>query len=744
MAFKSFIKRVGERIARPFVSVDAQPQVGANVFKALMPKWLYKPPYGYPRMVNIPELRRIAKTPAAYMCVQTIVDQVASAPFEIISDRGNEAHVKEVEDFFYNPNSNEESFTFLRKQITIDILEIDSGVFVKVFDRVGRFKELLVRDGGTFTKNPDKYGMLPEKDAYYQYSWVSGMGAKPIPFDKNEIVYISRNPRTDGIYGISPPEILYNIIQSLVYGYDYNLEYFTQNNIPKGVLQLLGASEPEMLAFRERFEKYQVQKDEYGHWRKYFHRVPMTNQEIKFLPFSLSSKDLELIASQQWFHKIVWACFGVTPSELGFTENSNKATDISQSKVFKRKAVRPVLDLLEYHINTQIIPEFNFDDIRFKFIHFDLGEELEKHKLYEVQLRTGLKTINEIRTQEDLEPVEWGEEPYKFGGRLEQGFREMFSPTGKSFTTASPLIPKEGEGIFKPKKIKPSNIYNLILQFNKDKEEEILKELERLSKTNMLSQIKDLLNANVEVKKVVRRGNKWCVIHCTGAEAGKIIKCFPKKEKAEAMHRAIMASKKDLIIEGKSLITEFIDKINKMMAIFMIKDNFDSLASGVYLQGMEKLEKQLNRNFVPNKDTLEFLKKHTFGNIKDMNDETANDLRGELERGVINGEGIPKLKERVKSVFKVSNNRAEKIARTEMTRITNLGFTDAVVQSGLKGEYEWVSTMDDRTTDICKHLNGQRVKIGEKFKYKDWEGFAPPANVNCRSRLIFHPEVLED
>ena len=44
-------------------------------------------------------------------------------------------------------------------------------------------------------------------------------------------------------------------------------------------------------------------------------------------------------------------------------------------------------------------------------------------------------------------------------------------------------------------------------------------------------------------KKVVKRGNKWCVIHCHGPKAGQSIKCFSSKEKALAMHRAIQSNK---------------------------------------------------------------------------------------------------------------------------------------------------------------------------------------------------------
>jgi hypothetical protein len=44
-------------------------------------------------------------------------------------------------------------------------------------------------------------------------------------------------------------------------------------------------------------------------------------------------------------------------------------------------------------------------------------------------------------------------------------------------------------------------------------------------------------------KKVVKRGNQWCVVHCHGPEAGQTIKCFDTKEQADAMHAAIQANK---------------------------------------------------------------------------------------------------------------------------------------------------------------------------------------------------------
>ena len=42
---------------------------------------------------------------------------------------------------------------------------------------------------------------------------------------------------------------------------------------------------------------------------------------------------------------------------------------------------------------------------------------------------------------------------------------------------------------------------------------------------------------------VEKRGNKWCTIHCHGANKGKVISCFDTKEAAMAQHRAIEVSK---------------------------------------------------------------------------------------------------------------------------------------------------------------------------------------------------------
>ena len=429
--------------------------------------FLYKPPYGYPRYLDIPTIRALAKSPYVWQCTSTIIDEIGAIDWDIVPIKRDEPdkdesdsdieedysapkvdiaqvkRIKEVKEFFNNPNGNDESFNFLIRAAVRDILEIDSGVWVKVFNRAGKMVQLFARDGGTFLKNPDIHGYLANRAAYvpmpgqfqddeskkefyantvvqsaayFQYGWVAMM---PIPFGTREIVYMMRNSRSDSIYGRSPVEVLQDVLQTLIYGATFNLDYFINNNMPDGVIQLIGANQEQMNAFRERFEQQFKKQDSWGNWRKIFHKFPISNSEVKFTPFALKPQEMAIIEQQTWFSKLVWSCFGVTPSELGYTESSNRATEMVQSKVFKRKAIRPLLRVLEYHINTQLIPEFGYDDIEFKFNDYDVEEDLERHKLFEIQLRNSIKTINEVREEIGMHPVEGGD---KIAGGQEEEF----------------------------------------------------------------------------------------------------------------------------------------------------------------------------------------------------------------------------------------------------------------------------------------------------------------------------------
>ena len=54
-----------------------------SIFKAYIPQFLYKPPYGYPRKVNTVYLKSLAKNPYIFSVIKTLCDEVVSKKWEI-------------------------------------------------------------------------------------------------------------------------------------------------------------------------------------------------------------------------------------------------------------------------------------------------------------------------------------------------------------------------------------------------------------------------------------------------------------------------------------------------------------------------------------------------------------------------------------------------------------------------------------------------------------------------------------
>jgi len=434
----------------------------AGLHKAYIPKFLYKPPFGYPRFANMDYVRYLAQTPYVEMCTSTITAEIASVEWDIILNplldekEDNPSERNHIKNFFLNPNSNNESYEdVFVKPVIRDLIETNTGVLIKMFNLKGEMSEIVARDAATFTKNPDIHGMMTFRDdlilpkkivdnpsevvnpfqhvpqhivretaAYFQYGWIAG--PLPIPFGLKELVWLQDLIRSDDIYGYSAVQVLAKNIQTLLYMIDSDLEYFNDNNVPKGIIGIDAGDVSELNAFKDQWFEIQRTKDEFGNWRKQQHKVPIVNYIPKFERIEFTSVELELLEKQKWWTKMVWAVLGVTPVELGYTEDAKgSANQIVQSKVFRKKAINPKLRLLENRYNADIVSEFGYnatiknekgEDIevpkyQFKYKAPDVDFERSKTELFDLQIKSGQRTVNEVRQQEGLDPVEWGDQP---------------------------------------------------------------------------------------------------------------------------------------------------------------------------------------------------------------------------------------------------------------------------------------------------------------------------------------------
>lgn len=114
---------------------------------------------------------------------------------------------------------------------------------------------------------------------------------------------------------------------------------------------------------------------------------------------------------------------------------------------------------------------------------------------------------------------------------------------------------------------------------------------------------------------------------------------------------------------------------------------------------------------------------------------------------ILQGESIGNMASRLaRSVGDGDRKAAIRNARTMATGAQNAGRVDSYKRAesmGIELEQEWLATLDGRTRHEHRILDGQRVKVGEKFKVEGYEiaypadpTAAPEMVYNCRCTLI--------
>lgn len=99
----------------------------------------------------------------------------------------------------------------------------------------------------------------------------------------------------------------------------------------------------------------------------------------------------------------------------------------------------------------------------------------------------------------------------------------------------------------------------------------------------------------------------------------------------------------------------------------------------------------------------------------------ANNLEGkEVVRNIV---GEPATNS---GIFRLLRNQSRAVIATGFQHVSTE--THANMQGASYNTYRWVSVLDDRTTEICRHRNGKIYEYGK--------GPKPPAHFHCRSTIV--------
>lgn len=126
-------------------------------------------------------------------------------------------------------------------------------------------------------------------------------------------------------------------------------------------------------------------------------------------------------------------------------------------------------------------------------------------------------------------------------------------------------------------------------------------------------------------------------------------------------------------------------------------------------------------------------------------------IQSEMLQGILQGESIPKIAKRMSNVTDMDKNASIRNARTYTTSVENQAKMDRYAEAedaGIPLEKEWMSTLDERTRESHREIDGTRVANGEPFILINHDGttceMMYPADpngdaeqvYNCRCRIV--------
>lgn len=119
-------------------------------------------------------------------------------------------------------------------------------------------------------------------------------------------------------------------------------------------------------------------------------------------------------------------------------------------------------------------------------------------------------------------------------------------------------------------------------------------------------------------------------------------------------------------------------------------------------------------------------------------DKLINNLQNELVQGLVRGDAQLKIVQRFARKMNSSMSNAGRLIATESAYFASLGEKDSMKELGVE-QYEILATLDRRTSEICRSMDGKVFKMSE-FKAGVT---APPLHPWCRSCTVPHIEGLD-
>lgn len=270
----------------------------------------------------------------------------------------------------------------------------------------GNAYALIVRSRGAVTElvplHPDRVKPAQGEDLKIIYSYTRKNGGK-IDLQQNEVLHLI-GLTLDGVMGVSPIAYARETI-----GLSLSMENHGANVFRNGAVVSMLLKHPNKLG-PEGLEFLRASLDQYRAGGEAEGKALILEEGMDVAPMAMTAEDAQWIESRKFSRSDIAMFFGVPPHMIGDTEKSTSwGSGIdSQTQGFVTFSAEDDLTGWEETINRDLVVE---DDIYARFNRASLvrGDIKARWEAHVKALQWGVKSPNEVRADEDMNPREDGD-----------------------------------------------------------------------------------------------------------------------------------------------------------------------------------------------------------------------------------------------------------------------------------------------------------------------------------------------
>lgn len=310
-----------------------------------------------------------------------------------------------IEAFFRLPDRVHFWSTWLR-QLLEDLFVLDAPALYIRRTRAGKLYALEPIDGSTVKRliNADGRTPAPPDPAYQQV--LHGLPA--VDLTTRDLLYRPRNLRTHRLYGYSPVEQIIMTVNIALRRQLYQLGYYTEGNVPEALIGTPESWSPQQI---KEFQQY---------WDALLEGNLAERRHAKFVPGGVAktfipTREPELKGVfDEWLARVV--CFAFSVSPQAFIDHMNRATAETARDTALAEGLAPVQSWVKQLIDYVLITEFDAPDLEFQWRDERETDPQKLAGIAQIYVTNGIKSVNEVRREIGLDPVEGGDTPLVFTG----------------------------------------------------------------------------------------------------------------------------------------------------------------------------------------------------------------------------------------------------------------------------------------------------------------------------------------